>query len=216
MKYGKRKPTMEQNMQNAIIVASLWLTMVVCISTVYAERPEPIVPEETVCEITTQRTAEEPVETTQETTKTEPPVTEAETAPQVTLYNVPLDEELQLHIINQAEAHGIDPAIIFAMAFRESSYRADAIGDGGAALGLLQVWPRWHSDRMDKLGCTDLLDPFQNVTVAVDYLAEQINRYNGDVAKALTAYNSGHYKGTITTYAKKVLATADELRGDIA
>ena len=154
---------------DAIALVSLALTVIVSISTVYAERPEPITPAETVCEVMARPSVDEPLATVQEP---------AETDPQVTLYNVPLDEELQLHIINEAESHGIDPAIIFAMAFRESSYRTDVIGDGGAAFGLLQVWPRWHSDRMDKLGCTDLLDPFQNVTVAVDYLAEQVDRYN--------------------------------------
>lgn len=147
---------------------------------------------------------------TQEPTETEP----QETKPPVTLYDVPLDAELQLHIISEAEAHGIDPAIIFAMAFYESTYRPDAIGGGGSSLGLLQVQPRWHGARMERLGCTDLLDPCQNVTVAVDYLAEQIDRYGGDLAKGLTAYNRGHYAGTITYYAKSVMQKAEELRGE--
>ena len=137
-----------------------------------------------------------------------------EETPSVALYDVPLDEELQLHIIEQAEAHGIDPAIIMAMAYRESCFNAEAIGDGGDSYGLLQIQPRWHYARMERLGCTDLLDPFQNVTVAVDYLAEQIDRYGGDVAKALVAYNQGHFKETITDYALAVLDMAEELRGE--
>lgn len=141
----------------------------------------------------------------------EQPVEEAEETPSVALYDVPLDAELQLHIIEQAEAHGIDPAIIMAMAYRESGFNAEAIGDGGDSYGLLQIQPRWHYARMERLGCTDLLDPFQNVTVAVDYLAEQIDRYDGDVAKALVAYNQGHFKETITDYALAVLDMAEEL-----
>lgn len=133
----------------------------------------------------------------------------------VLIYNVPLDADLQLFIIEQAEAHDIDPAIIVAMAFRESSYDASAIGDDGKSFGLLQVQTRWHKDRMERLGVTDLFDPFQNVTVSVDYLAEQINRYDGDIAKALVAYNNGDYEGTITQYAVNVLETAEELRGEI-
>lgn len=66
---------------------------------------------------------------------------------------------------------------------------------------------------MEKLGCTDLLDPHQNVVVGIDYLAESIRRYDGDVAKALVAYNAGHYNGTVTAYAKSVLEKAEELRG---
>lgn len=146
----------------------------------------------------------------QEPVATEPP----EEKPSVTLYDVPLDEELQLHIISEAEFHGIDPAIIFAMAFYESTYRTDAVNGGGYTLGLLQVQPRWHKKRMERLDCDDLLDPFQNVTVAVDYLAEQIDRYDGDLAKGITAYNKGHYAGKITYYAKAVMKKAEELRGE--
>lgn len=132
------------------------------------------------------------------------------TEPPVTLFDVPLTEELQLHIIKTSEEKGISPAIVFAMAYRESRYRTDAVGDGGASLGLLQIQSRWHTARMERLDCLDLLDPYQNVIVGVDYLAEQLDRY-GDLAKALTAYNAGHYKGTITNYAKSVMTKAEEL-----
>lgn len=166
--------------------------------------------EHTAQEPTTAATSKETVKPTQESTETEPPDTE-ETQPPVILYDVPLDADLQLHIISEAEAHGIDPAIIFAMAFEESTYRTDAVGDGGDSYGLLQVQPYWHYDRMIRLGCTDLLDPFQNVTVAVDYLAEKLNVHGGDMAKALTAYNKGHFPGYVTQYAQSVMATAEEL-----
>lgn len=130
------------------------------------------------------------------------------------LYDVPLDADLQQYVVEQAEAYGIDPAVVFAMAWRESRYHADAVGDDGKALGLLQIWPYWHSGRMERLGCTDLLDPYQNAAVGIDYLAECIERYDGDVAKGLTAYNCGSYSGTITDYALSVLDMACELRGE--
>jgi soluble lytic murein transglycosylase-like protein len=158
-------------------------------------------------------TTQENTEHTEETTiVTEPPTT-AETEPPLVLYDVPLDVELQLHIIEQAEEHGIDPAIIFAMAFRESTYNPKCIGDGGNSYGLLQVQPKWHKKRMEKLGCTDLLDPYQNVIVGIDHLCELLSRY-GNIAKALTAYNKGSYNGTVTQYAKNVLATANQLNNE--
>ena len=129
------------------------------------------------------------------------------------LYDVPLDAELQFHIIGLCEYRGIDPAIVMAMIWKESRFHADSVGDGGNSLGLMQVQPRWHSKRMEKLGCDDLLDPHQNVVVGIDYLAACISRYDGDVAKALVAYNQGSYNGTVTAYAKSVLAKAEELRG---
>ena len=147
-----------------------------------------------------------------EPTETTVPATEP-TEPPVVLYDIPLAGELQLHIINEAKKRGIDPLIIFAMAYRESSYNANIIGDGGDSFGLLQIQPMWHKDRMKKLGCTDLLDPYQNVIVGVDYLCEQLNRY-GDIAKALTAYNQGHYYGAVTQYAKNVLATAEQIKNE--
>lgn len=151
--------------------------------------------------------------TTIETTEAETEPTQAETIatePPMPLYDVPLDEDLQIHIIETANYHDIDPAIIFAMAWKESTYRVDAIGDGGNSLGLCQVQPRWHSARMEKLNCPNLLDPYQNVTVACDYLRELINRY-GSMDKALTAYNRGHYAGTVTAYAHDVMAKAEGL-----
>jgi soluble lytic murein transglycosylase-like protein len=165
--------------------------------------------EEVVLEVTTQATTEEIVETVSEATQYGIAVTEA-TEPAIKLYDVPLEEDLQIHIINLCEEKHIDPAIVMAMAYKESTYRTDAIGDGGKSYGLLQVQPRWHYKRMQELGCTDLLDPYQNVMVAIDYLADQIERY-GDLAKGLTAYNAGSYKGTITKYAKAVMAMAEEM-----
>lgn len=157
-------------------------------------------------EPTTEATTTETTEVAIEPTEVETIVTE----PDVPLYDVPLEDDLQIHIIETANYHDIDPAIIIAMAWKESTYRVDAIGDNGNSLGLCQVQPRWHSGRMEKLGCPNLLDPYQNVTVACDYLRELISRY-GSIEKALTAYNRGHYAGTVTDYAWTVLAKADEL-----
>lgn len=128
------------------------------------------------------------------------------------LYDVPLEDELQLHIIETCEAYEVDPAIVLAMIWRESRYNAGAVGDSGNSLGLMQIQPYWHGRRMERLGCEDLLDPYQNVVVGIDYLAESIDRYDGDVAKALVAYNAGHYNGIVTAYAESVLEKAEELR----
>ena len=128
--------------------------------------------------------------------------------------SIPLDKHLQDYIIKQAHAKGIQPQIIMAMIERESDYDITNMGDGGESYGLMQIQLKWHSKRMEKLGCTDLLDPYQNVTVGIDYLCELLSRYDGDVAKALTAYNRGHYSGTVTAYAKGVLENAERI-GDV-
>lgn len=124
--------------------------------------------------------------------------------------DIPLDVQLQEYIVNTSEKNGIDPAIIMALIDRESDYNPYCVGDYGNSFGLCQIQPKWHSKRMEKLGCTDLLNPYHNVTVCIDYLCELLNKY-GDMAKALTAYNRGHYSGTVTAYAKAVLEKAGEL-----
>ena len=135
-------------------------------------------------------TATDPTEAT-ETVPTEAPTESTTPEATVTLYDVPLDTELQLHIILTAEAYAIDPAVAIAVIWKESTYKAGAVGDSGNSLGLMQIQPRWHEARMERLGCPDLLDPFQNVTVGVDILAGLIDKYDGNISMALMAYNAG-------------------------
>ena len=130
----------------------------------------------------------------------------------VASYPVPLDMEFQSFVIQTCEAHHIDPAIVFAMIQKESGFDASAVGDNGASLGLMQIQSRWHSGRMEKLNCNDLLDPYQNVTVGIDFLAELLERYDGDIEKALTAYNRGHFNGAVSHYAKLVLEASEALK----
>lgn len=140
----------------------------------------------------------------------------AEPTQEEPLYNVPLDEEVQRHIIRLCEQNGIPPVVLIAMAYQESRFTPDAVGDNGNALGLLQIWPKWHGERMERLGVTDLLDPCQNVTVAVDLLAELLEQDKG-LAWALMAYNMGASKanefyseGKVSEYAACVLSAAEE------
>ena len=46
-------------------------------------------------------------------------------------YPVPLDEELQLFIVQECEKVNIAPEVIFAVIQKESSFRADVVGDNG-------------------------------------------------------------------------------------
>lgn len=172
----------------------------------------------TFAENKTEAVAVEPQEVMVEVT----PEQEPEPEPEVATYDVPLDEDLQIYLVNLCEEHHIEPTIILAMIDRESKFQADIIGDNGNSFGLLQIQPRWHSGRMDKLGVTDLLDPYQNIAVGVDYLAELIEKY-GDVEMALVAYNAGptgayngwFSKGVYSSYySKTVVETAATLKGD--
>lgn len=142
-----------------------------------------------------------------------------ETVPEPEYFDVPLSHDLQAHIFEECEKHSIAPAIVIAVIERESRYDSQAIGDDGCSIGLMQIQEKWHRERMDKLGCTDLLDPYQNITVGVDYLAELFQK-DLEVYWVLMAYNGGPSyankklaSGNYSTYAIEVAERAAELEG---
>lgn len=139
----------------------------------------------------------------------------------VEYFDVPLDTELQDFIFAECAVRGVDPEIVISMIERESKFNASAVGDGGNSLGLMQIQPRWHKARMDRLSCDDLLDPYQNVTVGIDYIAELMEKEKS-IEWVLMAYNGGpNYanklvaKGKVSDYAKTVLCYSDRLERGI-
>lgn len=127
------------------------------------------------------------------------------------IYSCALDPDLQAFVVQECRDYGIPPEVVFAMIETESGCNPAAIGDNGNSYGLMQVQARWHYERMISIGCTDLLDPEQNIIVGVNILVEQLNRYDGDIAAALTAYNQGSYNGIVSDYAQIVLEKAGEM-----
>ena len=114
-----------------------------------------------------------------------------EPEPEIDIYPVNLDADLQRYIIETCEEYMINPSIIIAMCFYESSFNADAIGDNGECMGLMGINPRWCWPEMEKLNCPDMRDPYQNVTVGIDILAQKMAKYDGNPEMALMSYNAG-------------------------
>ncbi len=85
-----------------------------------------------------------------------------------------------------ARRRGLDPKLVRAVVEVESAFRPDAVSPKGAT-GLMQLMPRTASE----LGVADPLDPEANVDGGVRYLIQLLDLYNGDVQKALAAYNAG-------------------------
>ena len=141
-----------------------------------------------------------------------------ETSDTNTYYDIPLRRELQDHIFKECGKYGIDPTIVLGMIKRESNYKANAVNSDGTTYGLMQVNPKWHSGRMAVLECSDLLDPYQNITVGVNYLGElfangkstewTLMAYNGGVSYA----NRKVSRGEISSYARGVLSNAKNLK----
>lgn len=109
------------------------------------------------------------------------------------------------------QQNGIDYALVLAIMEVESGYKWDAYCSEGSQ-GYMQVNVKWHEDRMNRLNVDNVENPYFNVMVAVDYLAELQGRFDTE-AEVLTAYNygvTGAYKHvwnkglTETEYSKAV------------
>jgi len=85
-----------------------------------------------------------------------------------------------------ARRHGLDPALVVAVAAVESGFRPDAVSRKGAQ-GLMQLMPSTAA----ALGVSDAFDPETNLDGGSRYLAELIALYGGDLNRALAAYNAG-------------------------
>ena len=129
--------------------------------------------------------------------------------------DVPLPYELQGFLRDACEESGVPYPLALAVIQAETQFR-NVVGDDGASQGYMQVQQRWHHDRMERLGVTDLMDPAGNFRVGCDYLAELLETYDS-VDLAVTVYNWGHNPGYITTYGLKVMGYYEdwkELLGD--
>lgn len=113
-----------------------------------------------------------------------------------------------------AQMYPICPELLQAMIFYESSNQPGA--RNGSCIGYMQVNPRWHRERMDKLGVSDLYDGYSNVLTGTDYLMELIQEY-GDVATALMVYHGERNaeraasEGVISDYAGRILNLSSKL-----
>jgi soluble lytic murein transglycosylase-like protein len=107
--------------------------------------------------------------------------------------------------------YGLDPALVLAVVAVESGFRPEAVSAKGAQ-GLMQLMPRTAA----ALGVQDALDPEQNLDAGVRHLEALLKLYDGDLRRALAAYNAGQgaverhggvppYRET-RAYVKRVLA----------
>ena len=118
-------------------------------------------------------------------------------------------------IVSAARRHGVDPALLAALAAQEtggpgSNGGRNIVGDGGHGRGLFQIDDRWHAFARTAAA----MDPGQNADYAAGMISGLLKRYGGDVHKALSAYNAGSPQatGTTTTWGDgKVLGYADSV-----
>lgn len=99
-------------------------------------------------------------------------------------------EKMQIYTRCLCKQNDVPYALVVAIIEHESGYEFDKVGDGGQSKGYMQIYEKWHTDRMKRLSCTDLMNPYQNVRVGIDFLSYLLKKY-GTVQDALAAYNYG-------------------------
>lgn len=91
----------------------------------------------------------------------------------------------QAHVAYLSQKYDVSPALIEALVWQESRWRPGARSHAGAS-GLTQLMPGTARE----LGVNPW-DPFANLEGGVRYLRQQLDRFDGDIEKALAAYNAG-------------------------
>ena len=104
-------------------------------------------------------------------------------------------QQLADAIYRESVAVSLDPLIVASIIATESSFRSQAVSHKGA-IGLMQLRPFVakqvaRQSEIEWNGVETLYAPDDNVRLGVLYYRELLQRFDGDHAVALTAYNYG-------------------------
>lgn len=93
--------------------------------------------------------------------------------------------EISRAILDSSTRHAVSATLVEAVAWRESRFNQAAISPKGA-MGVMQLMPATAR----QLG-VDASDARANIEGGVAYLSQMLQRFEGDVPRALAAYNAG-------------------------
>ena len=85
-----------------------------------------------------------------------------------------------------SRVYGVDKQLLLAVARTESNFMPTATS-GSGAMGIMQLMPA----TAEYLNVKDPYDPYENIMGGAKLLAIYMDKYDGDKAKTLAAYNAG-------------------------
>ena len=109
------------------------------------------------------------------------------------LESVPLDRQTQWKIYELCGQDNSLFSAVMAIANKESGFIPNIIGDNGRCIGMMQINYSAHKERIKRLGITDLLDPVQSATLAIDYIKDLRREFavGEDYHVLYVSYNRG-------------------------
>ena len=135
-------------------------------------------------------------------------------------------EIVQVYLWCECKEYGVDYYTVLALIERESGYHWDKVGDNGNSKGYMQIYEKWHTERMEAEGVTDLFNPYQNIRVGLNCLREIQDKYLASSGEncVLMVYNMGESGAKklwakdiySSAYSREVISRAQELRQELA
>lgn len=134
-------------------------------------------------------------------------------------------EIVQVYLWCECKEYGVDYYTVLAIIERESGYHWDKVGDNGNSKGYMQIYEKWHTERMEAERVTDLFNPYQNIRVGLNCLREIQDKYLASSGEncVLMVYNMGESTAKklwakdiySSAYSREVIARAQELRQEL-
>lgn len=112
--------------------------------------------------------------------------------------------ELSKMIDSVAREHSVDPALVREVARQESAFHPCAVSPKGAE-GLMQLMPSTQA----QFEVHDPFDPQESLSAGTKLLKQLLDRYHGDLALALSAYNAGITRVDRTSSVPEIPETKD-------
>lgn len=144
------------------------------------------------------------------------------TEEEITYYNVPLSHSLQNYISEICADEGVPMSLVIAMIDHESKFDSTCVSSTDD-YGLMQINQVNMEELESQYHCADMMNPYQNVFCGIKIMAGYIEKFDGNYAQALMAYNLGEYGATnaiadgitTTNYSSSIMKLMNEYEQEV-